>query len=138
RKSVVEAVLALDEPYRSVVILRWFEQLEARDIAERLNVPLETVRTQLKRAHELLRARLDRESGDRRAWSLPLVHGMKLEPTSGSTILVAKAALAGVVIMSLSNKLALSLAALLVLLLAFVLVERSVHAPLEPALDAQN
>src|SRR5688500_10960075 len=42
---VIRAVLALEEPYRSVVLLRFFEDLPPRKIAARLQVPVETVRT---------------------------------------------------------------------------------------------
>src|SRR6185295_7253069 len=57
-KRLVLAVMQLDEPYRSTVLLRWFEDLPPREVAARLGVPVETVRTRLKRAHEALRGRL--------------------------------------------------------------------------------
>src|SRR5436190_1898691 len=70
---VVAAVLALEEPYRECVLLRYFEELSPRAIAARQRVPLETARTRLKRALELLRARLDREyGGERGAWGAAL------------------------------------------------------------------
>ena len=58
---VVQAVLALDEPYRTTILLRYFEGLAIADVAARMDVPVETVRTRLRRAHERLRARLERE-----------------------------------------------------------------------------
>ena len=68
-RRAVDAALALHEPYRTVVVLRFFEDVAPPAIAERLGVPLETVRTRLRRALEILRARLDDEhGGDRRAW----------------------------------------------------------------------
>jgi RNA polymerase sigma-70 factor (ECF subfamily) len=71
---LVREVLALDEPYRTTVLLRWFEDLTPQQIAERQSVPLETVRTRLKRAVERLRGRMDeRHGGDRRAWCLLLM-----------------------------------------------------------------
>lgn len=74
RARVVEAVLALEEPYREAVLLRYFENLPPRAIARRRSLPVETVRTRLKRALEMLRARLDREyGGERGAWSALLV-----------------------------------------------------------------
>lgn len=63
-RSVVEAVLALDEPYRETVLLRWFEGLPPREIAQRLNVRVATIDSRLQRAHERLRAKLEREFGD--------------------------------------------------------------------------
>lgn len=73
RARVVAAVLALDEPYRGSVLLRFFEGLPPRTIAVRQGVPVETVRTRLRRALDVLRARLEREYGDREAWSAALM-----------------------------------------------------------------
>lgn len=50
RRRVLAAVDTLDEPYRSVIRLRFFEDLPPTQIAERLGQPVETVRTRLKRA----------------------------------------------------------------------------------------
>jgi len=66
-KRLVLAVLALDEPYRSTVLLRWFEDLQPRAVAQRMNVPVETVRTRLRRAYETLRDRLGSGHGGGRA-----------------------------------------------------------------------
>src|SRR5262252_3928011 len=78
RAEVVAAVLALDEPHRDVVLLRFFEHLPPRAIARRLGLPVETVRTRQKRALKRLRQRLDgRHGGDRAAWCallLPFAH----------------------------------------------------------------
>jgi RNA polymerase sigma-70 factor (ECF subfamily) len=63
-RTVMEAVLALDEPYRETVLLRWFEGLPPRAIAERLRVPVATIDSRLQRAHARLRRTLERESGD--------------------------------------------------------------------------
>ena len=57
-KRLVLAVMSLDEPYRATVLLRWFEDLPPRDVAARMGVPVETVRTRLRRAHEELRTEL--------------------------------------------------------------------------------
>ncbi|HVG92986.1 MAG TPA: sigma-70 family RNA polymerase sigma factor, partial [Planctomycetota bacterium] len=74
RRTVVEAVLDLDEPYRTVVVLRWLEGLPPREVAARLSIPVETVRTRSRRAIEQLRERLDRRHGGRRAtWLAALV-----------------------------------------------------------------
>ena len=71
RKSLVEAVFALEDPYRSALILRYFEDLPPREVARRLGVPVETARTRIKRGLEMLRVRLDREHGsDRSAWCI--------------------------------------------------------------------
>lgn len=54
-RRVVEAVLRLAEPYRSTVLLRWFEDVDVAGIARRHGCPEETVRTRLKRGHAQLR-----------------------------------------------------------------------------------
>lgn len=57
-REVVDAVLRLDEPARTLVLLRYFDGLSARAIAELRAEPVETVRTRLKRAMQRLRASL--------------------------------------------------------------------------------
>lgn len=56
--KLVERVRGLDEPYRTVILLRYFDDLSAKEIAERRSVPLASVRTQLRRGLERLRAQL--------------------------------------------------------------------------------
>ena len=51
-------MLTIGEPYRSALLLRFFEALPPRRIAERLALAVETVRTRLKRGLEQVRARL--------------------------------------------------------------------------------
>jgi RNA polymerase sigma factor (sigma-70 family) len=72
QRLVVDAVADLQEPYRSAVLLRFFEGLPPRDIAARLGIPVETVRTRLKRGLAALRVRLDAEFGDRESWRTAL------------------------------------------------------------------
>jgi RNA polymerase sigma-70 factor (ECF subfamily) len=75
QREVVSAILALEEPYRTVVILRYYHDLEPTEIARQLEAKPSTVRTQLVRAHDLLRGRLDRRYHGRQAWAgllLPL------------------------------------------------------------------
>jgi RNA polymerase sigma factor (sigma-70 family) len=73
QRDVVGAVLALTEPYRSVVLLRYYHGLEPIEIAARLGSKAATVRTQLVRAHDQLRERLDRDHGGRAAWAAVLL-----------------------------------------------------------------
>lgn len=63
RQRVAQTVLALDEPFRTVVLLRYFEDLTPEQIAERLSIPGATVRSRLHRGHERLRAQFERERG---------------------------------------------------------------------------
>ena len=70
-RLVVEAVFELPEPYRSTVLLRYFDDLSTAEIAEKLGISQEAVRKRLSRSFARLRVRLDSEHGsDRRAWVL--------------------------------------------------------------------
>ncbi|QDV07416.1 RNA polymerase sigma factor SigV [Planctomycetes bacterium Poly30] len=67
-------VEALDEPYRSVVFLRFYEGLDPREIAEHTGVGAATVKTRLGRALALLRGRLDVEGPrGRESWLSSMV-----------------------------------------------------------------
>jgi RNA polymerase sigma-70 factor (ECF subfamily) len=124
-RSVTNAVLALDEPYRSTVLLRYFEGLEPGAIAARQGVSIATVRSRLQRALVQLRARLDREHGDRSAWGAVLapiareaphrVPRVGAAPSSPSASLASAASIAstGVVLMSAKLKLAFVASALI-------------------------
>ena len=52
QRELVDIVTGLDEPYRTTVLLRYIHGLEPRELALRQGVPLETVRTRLKRGLE--------------------------------------------------------------------------------------
>lgn len=72
-QDVVKAVLALREPYRAIVLMRYYQNASPRQIAARRGVPSSTVRAQLSRAHQMLRGALDAQrGGDRAAWSAAL------------------------------------------------------------------
>jgi len=74
RREVVEAVLGLGEPYRTVILLRFYDDLPPREIAKQLGLPGSTVRTMLQRALRRLRGKLDAtREGGRRSWCLALV-----------------------------------------------------------------
>jgi len=79
QRELVGAVLALDEPYRTAVLLRFFEELPPRTIAARLGVPVATVQSRLTRGLARLRAELDRSHGADGAWALVLVPSLSLE-----------------------------------------------------------
>jgi RNA polymerase sigma-70 factor (ECF subfamily) len=73
QRALSSLVVGLEEPFRSTILLRYYEGLDASDIAERQGVPPGTVRWRVKTGLDRLRAALDRKhGGDRRAW-LPAV-----------------------------------------------------------------
>ncbi|MCP3915704.1 MAG: sigma-70 family RNA polymerase sigma factor [bacterium] len=71
-EELAQALGALDERQRTVIELRFVMGLTPGEVAERLGLSIETVRTRQKRALAKLRARLDRELGPRRAEALLL------------------------------------------------------------------
>ena len=88
-RELVNLVLALDEPYRGVLLLRYFKDRTPTQIARELGRPLATVKTQLQRGHAKLRDELDGKWGDSRAWCvalLPLARGAT--PAAGVPALV--------------------------------------------------
>lgn len=55
RAAVRQAVQELPDPYRTLVLLYFFNRLSYQEISETLQVPIGTVGTQLHRAKRLLR-----------------------------------------------------------------------------------
>ena len=54
-RSLIEMINALDEKYREPAILRFIKEYEYNEIAQELNLELNTVKTRLKRAKEMLK-----------------------------------------------------------------------------------
>lgn len=98
QREVVGHVLALEEPYRTTVLLRYFQGLEAREIAEKQAVPLATVRTRLQRALEKLRERLDRAHGERASWCTALATLASGRETSSSLLSMSSLSIGGALV----------------------------------------
>ncbi len=118
QRAVVDAVLALAEPYRSTVLLRFFEERSADEIARRSGEPVETVRTRLKRGLAQLRERLARTldvetaGGARRRglealvwWVEPVAEGVVAAVSAAAGVASATGAV-GVVGIAMKTKLA--------------------------------
>ncbi|MCE9637405.1 MAG: sigma-70 family RNA polymerase sigma factor, partial [Planctomycetes bacterium] len=107
QQRLSRAVLELEQPFRATVLLRYFEGLSVADVAARLDVPVETVKSRLRRARERLRERLDDESGGRRAAWAPIVLTWRDTPLRGPSRLVpaGTGAAAGGIVMTLAKKL---------------------------------
>lgn len=141
RRRLIEAVLALEEPFRTTTILRYFENEPPRRIAARLAVPVETVRSRLKRALALLRAKLDRDHGGDRRASFALLASLAGLNVPAATAAGAATAATTVAIGGLLMKTKWALACVVVALLAGPLVvlwprERENVAPRSESVDA--
>jgi RNA polymerase sigma-70 factor (ECF subfamily) len=95
QKELVVAVLALGEPYRTTVLLRFFEELPPREVARRMGANVETVRTRTRRALDALRAGLTkRHGGDGWVAALAPLAGIRIE-TGGPIVATAAGSAAG-------------------------------------------
>lgn len=69
QRLLAEAVVALEEPYRQTLLLRYYDEQSSAEIARRLGVPAGTVRWRLKQGLALVREALDERIGrDRGVW----------------------------------------------------------------------
>lgn len=85
QRVLVAAVSELKEPYRSTLILHFFDGFSYEEIARRKVIAEATVRSHIKRGLDQLRVRLDSRFGDRGNWAillLPLASGSSLAMVS--------------------------------------------------------
>ena len=94
QRQVARAVLALGEPYRGVVLLRYFAGHSLVEVARAQAIPLETARTRLRRARDLLRRELDSSFGSRSGWTAVLMPLVNMKKTTASLGAAAKSAAA--------------------------------------------
>jgi RNA polymerase sigma-70 factor (ECF subfamily) len=85
QSEVATTLLALEEPYRTALLLRFFDDLKPGAIARRLGCPVETVRTRIRRGLESMRERLvarraPRSDGVRRTGELGVALVGLLDP----------------------------------------------------------
>lgn len=83
---ISQAILALSEPHRTVILLRYEEGRNVAEIARRMGTSPGTVRSQLSRAHGMLRERLDESFVERDRWAVlaaPLSGPSSLLPAVG-------------------------------------------------------
>lgn len=73
QRRVLRLLQGMADPYRRALWLRYFEDQQPRHIAETLGVPVTTVKSQLRRGLEQLRAQLDdAHDGNRSRWMAAL------------------------------------------------------------------
>ena len=101
-RAVTEALLGLEEPFKSALLLHFYEERSAGEIAAELGLPVTTVKSRIARGLELLRARLGTEYADERRLAralLALAGAPELAPVvpaaSGATPAAASAATVG-------------------------------------------
>ena len=103
-RSVTTALLALDEPFKTALMLRYYEDRSPAEIAAELGVPLATVKSRLARGLEKLREKLGREQGsERRLQGLALLAGV---PAGGTSVAI------GGILVGAKTKAALAVAVL--------------------------
>lgn len=87
QRRIADLVMTLEEPYRTAVLLRYYEGQQAKEIALALGVPAGTVRWRITEGLARLRTRLDEAAdGDRerwQAWLLPLASPASPRPSPG-------------------------------------------------------
>ncbi|MEO6708778.1 MAG: RNA polymerase sigma factor, partial [Planctomycetota bacterium] len=113
-QRVAVEVARLAEPYRATLHMRYFQGSSLEEIAERSQLPLETIRTRHRRGLTLLRERMDRASGgDRSAWSHALAAiAFRGKPTALATVGGSLISIGGI---ALSVKISSGIAAVVVL-----------------------
>lgn len=126
RRRIVEAVLALDEPYRETLLLRYFEGLSRAETAKRLGVSEEAVKSRQRRAFAELRTRLAEEDDDRRALLLLAGPALEVGPAAGevsggteipsTTSLIPASVAGGALVMGTTSKVLIGCAVVLALL----------------------
>jgi RNA polymerase sigma factor (sigma-70 family) len=118
QRALIEEVRALEEPWRTTILLRFLEGRTSADIAHAAGIPEATVRGRVKRGLAELRARLDRRLGGREAWSallLPIAlpapaapPALPVPPAAASTAVLSSplvvAGVQGVLLMSVLAK----------------------------------
>jgi RNA polymerase sigma factor (sigma-70 family) len=102
QRVVAELVVALAEPYRTTVVLRYFQGVEPAEIARSMGVPAGTVRWRVNEAIRRLRAALDaRDGAEARDWRqalLPLAGAGAPSPAlKGGLLIMSTKAKMGVV-----------------------------------------
>jgi RNA polymerase sigma factor (sigma-70 family) len=102
-RELVDGVLGLTEPFRTVVLMRYFRDMTPTQIARETGRPVPTVKTQLQRGLAKLRERFDETYVDRDSWCtalLPLALAGAPVATSIIGLIPAAAAILGVAVLA--------------------------------------
>lgn len=129
QQRVAQAVLELEEPYRTTLLLRFQEGLETAEIARRQGAANDTARWRVRKGLSLLRDRLERDAGPEwRTALLPLlgsIHPLSragVSASAGATELASPTTIGGLL---LGTKLLLAVAASALAIATFFLLRSS-------------
>lgn len=111
-RRLTEELARLAEPFRSTLMLRYYEGLEPSEIARRQGLPAGTVRWRVKRGLDALRAQLDARFGGRAHWSVLF---LSLARPPGAPLGVATVAVPGALAMHALTKAGICAAAIVAL-----------------------
>ena len=56
---VVDEVMRLPAKYKYVIMLRYYQEMKLKQISETLGVPMDTIKSRIRRANQILRQRLE-------------------------------------------------------------------------------
>lgn len=115
-RALVDAVLALGEPYRETIVLRFFENLDVDAIALRMQTKRNTVRSRVQRGLDALRERLDRAHGGREHW-LPAVSALGARQMAVETAAIGSGLVGGIAFAITMKKLAVAILAVAIAVL---------------------
>ncbi|MCA9320158.1 MAG: sigma-70 family RNA polymerase sigma factor [Planctomycetes bacterium] len=117
QREILSLLLELPEAYRRPLVLRFFENLKPADIATRLNLPVETVRTRIKRGLERLRSAFGKDrSAEARHSALLLAAGLGVHAGPASPLTMNS----GAALMTASSKISIALVALVIAIVGIV------------------
>ncbi|MBL8860405.1 MAG: sigma-70 family RNA polymerase sigma factor [Planctomycetes bacterium] len=114
QRELVDALAALDEPYRTTILRRYFDGLSAADIARDDGLPAATVRWRIAHGLGLLRARLDQRYGDRASWGLAFLP-LTRTPTPVAEAAAGASGVATLGVLTMSTVTRMTIAAMVVL-----------------------
>src|SRR5688572_27884216 len=116
QRMLVDAISRLDEPYRSTILLAYFESLPTDEIARRQGLAAGTVRWRVKVAIDALRSDLDcHHGGARRAWLLAIAPLVNTDAEIGVAAASTAFSLQGVLVVQSIVKLGAVVVALAIL-----------------------
>ncbi|MFT7486755.1 MAG: RNA polymerase sigma factor (sigma-70 family), partial [Candidatus Paceibacteria bacterium] len=112
QRLLIGELQALPETLRVPLLLRYYEDRSAAEIALQCNLPASTIRSRIARGLAQLRESLDRRhAGKREAWALALLRIPSTPPTAtGPTLVGSTAKLVGTIVMSSTLKMGAALA----------------------------